>query len=220
MPDLLAEYHFNNTPYNYCLNNPISRIDPFGLNDTLGTVEHPIPILEVTITGKAPEKKKSKSNSSSSNTEESGINVTSSSGTNGTNPNAKTWFDLDFDLWDAILKLFGGRHAKAPSDEKKVGKSVNVALKTSKSDKEIAEEAGNNKQVIQNELDKRKGIIEDGKGKYKGWKGKEALSGTTYTDPSGDSTLLVTSKGDSLLYKKSNNCAKGFEGCKDKIPLK
>lgn len=34
VPDLLAEYHYNMTPYHYCLNNPMRYIDPFGL-DTL-----------------------------------------------------------------------------------------------------------------------------------------------------------------------------------------
>ena len=32
--DPLAEYHFNFTPYNYCLNNPINFIDPLGLDTT------------------------------------------------------------------------------------------------------------------------------------------------------------------------------------------
>jgi|GEM_PF-1819460 len=32
--DPLMEWHFNNTPYHYCFNNPINFIDPFGL-DTL-----------------------------------------------------------------------------------------------------------------------------------------------------------------------------------------
>jgi RHS repeat-associated protein len=34
VPDPLAEYHYNMSPFNYCMNNPIRYIDPFGL-DTL-----------------------------------------------------------------------------------------------------------------------------------------------------------------------------------------
>jgi len=37
VPDPLAEYHFNMTPYNYVYNNPILFIDPFGL-DTIPEV--------------------------------------------------------------------------------------------------------------------------------------------------------------------------------------
>jgi RHS repeat-associated protein len=46
VPDPLAEYHFNQTPYNYVLNNPLRYIDPFGL-DTAGVEPNVIP--EVTI---------------------------------------------------------------------------------------------------------------------------------------------------------------------------
>jgi RHS repeat-associated protein len=44
--DPLAEWHFNFTPYNYCLNNPINFIDPFGL-DT-------VPIIPPTPTPPPP----------------------------------------------------------------------------------------------------------------------------------------------------------------------
>lgn len=45
--DPLAEYHFNQSPYNYVLNNPIIYIDPFGL-DTAG-ITPPPPLPGVTI---------------------------------------------------------------------------------------------------------------------------------------------------------------------------
>lgn len=32
--DPMAEHHFNYTPYHYCFNNPVSFIDPFGLDTT------------------------------------------------------------------------------------------------------------------------------------------------------------------------------------------
>jgi RHS repeat-associated protein len=61
--DPLMEWHFNNTPYHYCFNNPISFIDPFGL-DTIpaNKVDWPsfipdkdvIELDEVTVTGKRP----------------------------------------------------------------------------------------------------------------------------------------------------------------------
>ncbi len=34
--DMLAELHFELTPYSYVMNNPVNYMDPFGL-DTLGT---------------------------------------------------------------------------------------------------------------------------------------------------------------------------------------
>gem|GEM_PF-3671993 len=37
--DPLAEYHFNFTPYNYCLNNPINYKDIFGLDTTINLEE-------------------------------------------------------------------------------------------------------------------------------------------------------------------------------------
>jgi len=42
VPDLLAEWNFNLTPYHYVRNNPILYIDPFGLQDTI-TVHKEIP---------------------------------------------------------------------------------------------------------------------------------------------------------------------------------
>jgi hypothetical protein len=61
--DPLAEWHFNYTPYHYCLNNPIKYIDPFGL-DTIpvNKVDWPefdsekdvVQLDEVTVTGKRP----------------------------------------------------------------------------------------------------------------------------------------------------------------------
>jgi len=46
VPDPLAEYHFNMTPYHYVFNNPMRFIDPFGL-DTAGQIAPIYP--EVTI---------------------------------------------------------------------------------------------------------------------------------------------------------------------------
>ena len=57
MQDPLAEYHFNQSPYNYVLNNPIIYIDPFGLDSTknISPGGDPIfPIPEVTVTGEKP----------------------------------------------------------------------------------------------------------------------------------------------------------------------
>jgi hypothetical protein len=54
--DPLAEYHFNMTPYNYCLNNPMLYIDPFGL-DTLKTDQNGDPHVdldEVAVTASRP----------------------------------------------------------------------------------------------------------------------------------------------------------------------
>jgi uncharacterized protein RhaS with RHS repeats len=50
--DPLAEYHFNQSPYNYVLNNPILNIDPFGLDTTTnispeGDPIFPLPGVEV-----------------------------------------------------------------------------------------------------------------------------------------------------------------------------
>ena len=48
--DLLAEYAYNNSPYNYVKNNPINYIDLFGLSDTTYIAPEPIPEVVVTYT--------------------------------------------------------------------------------------------------------------------------------------------------------------------------
>ncbi|HKK67265.1 MAG TPA: RHS repeat-associated core domain-containing protein, partial [Bacteroidales bacterium] len=45
--DPLSEWHFNYTPYHYTFNNPISFIDPFGMDTIRGGVVH---IPEITVT--------------------------------------------------------------------------------------------------------------------------------------------------------------------------
>jgi RHS repeat-associated protein len=40
--DPLMEWHFNSTPYSYCFNNPISLIDPFGLDTVSKTSNAPV----------------------------------------------------------------------------------------------------------------------------------------------------------------------------------
>jgi RHS repeat-associated protein len=54
--DPLMEWHFSQTPYHYCLNNPINFTDPFGL-DTLRVNSDGVPeadIAPVTIKGERP----------------------------------------------------------------------------------------------------------------------------------------------------------------------
>ena len=46
-PDRLGELYYNFTTYSYVRNNPVLLIDPFGLADTVGTIENPIPIEPV-----------------------------------------------------------------------------------------------------------------------------------------------------------------------------
>ncbi|MEA1887082.1 MAG: RHS repeat-associated core domain-containing protein [Bacteroidota bacterium] len=50
VPDPLAEYAYNYSPYNYVKNNPINYIDLFGLSDTTYIAPEPIPEVVVTYT--------------------------------------------------------------------------------------------------------------------------------------------------------------------------
>lgn len=59
VPDPLAEYHYNMTPYNYCLNNPINYIDPFGLDTMQVDPKSGLPSQEIDpvyVYGNAPKK--------------------------------------------------------------------------------------------------------------------------------------------------------------------
>jgi RHS repeat-associated protein len=53
--DPLCEWHFNFTNYNYCFNNPIKYIDPFGLDTTVRQVPDPDNSGEKIIIGDIPE---------------------------------------------------------------------------------------------------------------------------------------------------------------------
>jgi RHS repeat-associated protein len=46
--DPLAEYKYNNSPYNYCLNNPLRYIDIYGLTDSIPYINHP-PLQQVNV---------------------------------------------------------------------------------------------------------------------------------------------------------------------------
>lgn len=50
VPDPLAEYAYNISPYNYVKNNPLLYIDLFGLSDTTYIAPEPIPEVVVTYT--------------------------------------------------------------------------------------------------------------------------------------------------------------------------
>ncbi len=157
VPDLLAEYNFNQSPYNYCMNNPISFIDALGLDTLKRDPNTGLPnknLDEVVCVGK---QKKSRPS----------LVISAYGGKN--NPYAPKiksndiWIDFGdmlqwINLW-LNQKLF--KNPGKPDKEDMVRESIKAASEAFKFDEEIVEETtGNNAEIIKNEIEKRYGSVD------------------------------------------------------------
>ena len=138
--DLLAEYHYNYTPYNYTFNNPIRYIDPFGL-DTIAAVY---------CYGKAPEEPKQKFGFWIYGHNKKGDDdLGSRKAEHHESIDISDWFSFN-PLYELLWKIFGGDKEKKNNNEEDENENETT------SDEEIIEEtAGNNKELIQIEIERR-----------------------------------------------------------------
>jgi len=184
--DPLAEYHFNQSPYTYVLNNPISFIDPFGLDTTYIAPDLP----EVVCIGKKPAD------------QQGGFKI---DGNGDWNPREKAEYtdpkSIDLSsvkmeygvkmlIW--IRNLFKRNDINEDNDNPDTNKEVT-------SDEKIIEEtASNNKEIIQGEIDKRSGIVKESS--YQGEEGDSIIQPFCILhDPDGDSTIMRDKK----IHKQS-----------------
>lgn len=223
VPDPLAEYHFNMSPYHYVDNNPLRYIDPFGLDkedreerrrerrENRDRKKYPDTeyIPEVTVTAIGPQSKSAAREQARNDNRKWGLFFSGEGGQNGTNRIAKgIW--IDFDLFKWINLSFKQKQlrdqSRNPSKESIANKSIKVAKEAteSTSDKEILEKSTGSSKAASPE---NQTIVKtySGEGRYKNWTGTKSLGGTVYHDATKDSTLLITSRGDSILFVRRPN---------------
>jgi hypothetical protein len=213
--DPLGEFYYKWSPYSNCFDNPIRYLDPYGLGirdwwrkirdaakiERNNKIKWRIELPEVIITAKNS-KKKEDYHPPMIYCDETGISLTGSNASGSGNPNAKIWFEINWDFltdwtfaFDPIpspLKTTPDPPGSDKSSKKKTGQET--------SDEQIYEEnTGNSKEASP----EKNTIVKTfyGKGKYKNWTGTRTTSGSIlFKAPTGDSTLLINSKGDSILF--------------------
>ncbi|HEX2919854.1 MAG TPA: RHS repeat-associated core domain-containing protein [Bacteroidales bacterium] len=149
VPDPLAEYRLNQSPYNYVKNNPIRYIDLFGLIDTTAAGATMLP--EVVVTAK---RNNNNNNSNVIQYQWIGLLFDSSNGEasdNGWRAIKHIWmgnWDEWSSLFDFIFWRFGSKKKNplAPDDEKALTEMVGET----KDENIIKDKAGNNEEIIQN----------------------------------------------------------------------
>ena len=220
--DPLAEWHFNQSPYNYVLDNPLRYIDPFGLDKEdreerrrkrqerrdmkqYGGDNY---IPEVTVTARGPESKGAVREQKHNDNRKWGFFFYGPGGVNGTNSIASgIWIDFELfkglNLWANQKQL--NDKSRSPSKESIARKSLNVAAKaTSTSDKDILESSTGNSDAASSE-NQTIVIKYSGEGSYKNWTGVKTGNGIVLHDATKDSSLIITSKGDSVLLVRRPN---------------
>ena len=201
VPDPLAEWHFKNTPYNYCINNPVRFIDPFGLDTTY----YVPPLPEVVVT---PRPKPRVDGPDPMNSDASYQDSWLQRFFNwfkipkGNHNPKKTRYEKGaFEHWALRLNEETKNDFIKGLGSPGIGPQNTLYRLPPKPGEETSDEIikGTSDQKIHKENKTDGSGVEYGKGKYKNWKRTESLVGHAYIDATEDSLLYVF-RGDSTLW--------------------